>query len=82
MKRISNKRFAGLVVLAALLLGSPLLSAGKKNEDKDEDKDYKKCEKYENCAKVPDSRGGLLLALAGGALGAAVLVQRRRKITS
>jgi hypothetical protein len=75
-------RFAGLVLLAVLLVGAPLLSAKKNHRDNDRDGD-EKCEKREaNCVKVPDSHGGPLLVLTAGALGAAMLVQRRRKIAS
>ena len=81
MKHAIN-RFAGLVLLAALLVGAPLLSAKKNHRDNDRDSD-EKCEKHEaNCVKVPDSHGGPLLVLTAGALGAAMLVQRRRKIAS
>ena len=75
-------RFAGLVLSAVLLVGAPLLSAQKNLRDNDRDRD-EKCEKREaNCVKVPDSHGGPLLVLTAGALGAAMLVQRRRKIAS
>ena len=81
MKHAIN-RFAGPVLLAALLVGAPLLSAKKNHRDNDRDGD-EKCEKREaNCVKVPDSHGGPLLVLTAGALGAAMLVQRRRKIAS
>ena len=72
-------RFAGLALLLAVLGVNPLLSA--RNNDKDRDRD-EKCEKHANCVKVPDSHGGPLLVLTAGALGAALLVQRRRKIAS
>ena len=78
-------RFAGLVLLSTLLVGAPLLSAKRNDNDRDKnDRDGdEKCEKHEgNCIKVPDSHGGPLLVLTAGALGAAMLVQRRRKIAS
>jgi hypothetical protein len=84
MKHAIN-RFAGLVLLAALLVGAPLLSAKRNDNDRDKnDRDGdEKCEKHEaSCIKVPDSHGGPLLVLTAGALGAAMLVQRRRKIAS
>jgi hypothetical protein len=80
MKHAIN-RFAGLVLLAALLVGAPLLSAKRNDRDKNDRDGDEKCEKHEaNCIKVPDSHGGPLLVLTAGALGAAMLVQRRRKI--
>ena len=82
MKHAIN-RFAGLVLLAALLVGAPLLSAKRNDRDKNDRDGDEKCEKHEaNCIKVPDSHGGPLLVLTAGALGAAMLVQRRRKIAS
>ena len=77
-------RFAGLVLLAVLLVGAPLLSAKKDDNDRDRDR-WEKCEKHDaDCqkVKVPDSHGGPLLVLTAGVLGAAMLVQRRRKIAS
>jgi hypothetical protein len=78
MKHAVN-RFAGLVLLAVLLVGAPLLSAKKNHRDNDRDRD-EKCEKREaNCVKVPDSHGGPLLVLTAGALGATMLVRRTGK---
>ena len=85
MKHAIN-RFARLVLFAALLVGAPLLSAKKDGNDTDTDRDrWEKCEKHDaDCPKVsvPDSHGGPLLGLTAGILGAAMLVQRRRKIAS
>ena len=79
MKHTFN-RFAGLVLFVALLVGPPLLSAGKHDHDHD------KCEgkKWDDrpCVSAPDSHAGPLLVLTAGVLGAAMLVQRRRKIAS
>jgi MYXO-CTERM domain-containing protein len=81
MKRAITQ-FAGLVLLGTLFVGVPL-SSGKDNDshkicrDKDGDHDRR-------CAPVPapDSHGGPLLLLTAGILGAAMLIQRRRRIAS
>jgi MYXO-CTERM domain-containing protein len=84
MKHAIN-RFSGLVLLAALLVGAPLLSAKDRDNDnhkicrdRDGDRDDRGCA----AVPVPDSHGGPLLVLTAGILGAALLVQRRRKIAS
>jgi MYXO-CTERM domain-containing protein len=75
--RQSTGRFAGLLLFVALLVGAPLLSAkDKKVEDCDTGRDDRPC------VTAPDSHGGPLLAITAGLLGTAILVQRRRKITS
>jgi MYXO-CTERM domain-containing protein len=79
MKSAVN-RFAGLVLFVALLAGTPLLFAKSKGpcRDRDGDKDDRGC----RSVSMPDSHGGPLLALTAGALGVAMLVQRRRRIAS
>lgn len=74
----SASRFAGLLLFAALLVGAPLLSA-KDRKDWDDDNG---CKDRKTSCSMPDSHGGPLLVLTGGVLGAALLVQRRRKVTS
>jgi MYXO-CTERM domain-containing protein len=78
----SASRFAGLLLLAALLVGAPLLSA-KDRKDWDDDNGCKDKDRETSCSvPMPDSHGGPLLVLTGGVLGAALFVQRRRKATS
>ena len=84
-------RFAGLVLFVALLVGAPLLSAKEhKKEHKNgqnNEQNNGRCEDGEGegdriCVTAPDSHAGPLLVLTAGVLGAAMLVQRRRKIAS
>jgi MYXO-CTERM domain-containing protein len=82
MKRAITQ-FAGLVLLGVLFVGVPL-SSGKDNDshkicrDKDGDHDDRGC----GAVPAPDSHGGPLLLLTAGILGAAMLIQRRRRIAS
>jgi hypothetical protein len=81
-------RFVGLVLFVALLVGAPLLSAREHDKYKDPDKnkacdgDRDKDDRHCGAVSMPDSHGGPLLVLSAGALGAAMLIQRRRKIAS
>ena len=79
--KLETNRFVGLVLFVALLVGAPLLSAKDKDKicrDRNGDRDDRGCA----AVPVPDSYGAPLLALTAGVLGAAMFVQRRRKIAS
>jgi len=81
--KLATNRYVGLVLFVALLVGAPLLSAKDKHNDKicrdrNGDRDDRGCA----AVPVPDSYGAPLLALTAGVLGAAMFVQRRRKIAS
>jgi MYXO-CTERM domain-containing protein len=79
--KLATSRFVGLVLFVALLVGAPLLSAKDKDticRDRNGDRDDRGC----TAVPVPDSDGAPLLALTAGVLGAAMFVQRRRKIAA
>jgi|HubBroStandDraft_6_1064221.scaffolds.fasta_scaffold2973567_2 hypothetical protein len=87
MKQLAS-RVAGLLLFVTLLVGPPFLSALDHDYYKDHDKD-KVCDgdardskKCDPSVAMPDSHGAPLLALTAGVLGAAIFVQRRRKVTS
>ena len=84
-------RFAGLVLFVALTAGTPLFSEREHrkehNNGQNNWQDNGRCEDGEGerdrlCVTTPDSHAGPLLLLTAGVLGAAMLVQRRRKIAS
>jgi MYXO-CTERM domain-containing protein len=79
--KLATNRFVGLILFVVLLVGAPLLSAKDKDKtcrDRNGDRDDRGCA----AVPVPDSYGAPLLALTAGVLGAAMFVQRRRKIAS
>jgi len=81
----STSKFVGLFLFVALLVGTPLLSAKPKPQRLDCDGDYDHSYGKKDCKDpiaMPDSHAGPILMLTGGVLGAAILVQRRRKVTS
>jgi MYXO-CTERM domain-containing protein len=81
--KMSTSRFAGLLLFGALLVGTPLLSAKDRKDWDDDDNGCKDRDDKTSCSvSVPDSHGAPLLLLTGGVLGVALLVQRRRKVTS
>jgi len=81
--KLATSRLVGLVLFAAWLVGAPLLSAKNKDNDKicrdrNGDRDDRGCA----AVPVPDSYGAPLLALTAGVVGAAMFVQRRRRVAS
>ena len=78
---LATNQFVGLVLFVVLLVGAPLLSAKDNDKicrDRNGDRDDRGCA----AVPVPDSYGAPLLALTAGVLGAAMFVQRRRKIAT